>query len=181
MTAMTTSPKEIRRRLGLSQEAFWSRIGVTQSMGSRYERGWAIPKPVSTLLLLVHGKGIAPVNGRGEDPGAKQINARLDPREIRRKLGVTQVEFWSRIGMTQSAGSRYESGRAMPRTVQALLRLVQVERIELLGEIKNRLRAAPAPGSLHLESLNQGRTRPCMEPASPNRAIVPPSPSRPST
>ncbi len=149
MTAMTASPKEIRRRLGLSQEAFWSRIGVTQSMGSRYERGWAIPKPVRRLLLLVHGKGIAPVNGRGEDPDGKHINARLDPREIRRKLGVTQVEFWSRIGTTQSAGSRYESGRAMPRTVQALLRLVEVDHIEISGKLKNRFRATPAPGSLH--------------------------------
>ncbi|MCU0898568.1 MAG: helix-turn-helix domain-containing protein [Burkholderiales bacterium] len=55
----------------------------------------------------------------------------LDPREIRRKLGLNQEEFWTRIGVTQSGGSRYESGRAMPKPVQELLRLVHVERIDL--------------------------------------------------
>jgi hypothetical protein len=33
------NPREIRQRLGLNQEAFWTRIGVTQSGGSRYEAG----------------------------------------------------------------------------------------------------------------------------------------------
>ena len=124
------NPRKIRRRLGLNQEEFWSMIGVSQSTGSRYERGSAMPKPVRTLLILVHGKGITPFNGQAENVGTKIVKARLDAREIRRKLGVSQLEFWSRIGMTQSAGSRYETGRAMPRTVQALLRLGQFEHIE---------------------------------------------------
>lgn len=55
----------------------------------------------------------------------------LDVREIRRKLGLNQSEFWSQIGVTQSGGSRYESGRDIPRPVQALLRLVHVERIDI--------------------------------------------------
>lgn len=55
----------------------------------------------------------------------------LDVREIRRKLGLNQSEFWSEIGVTQSGGSRYESGRDIPRPVQALLRLVHVERIDI--------------------------------------------------
>ncbi|NWK80242.1 DNA-binding transcriptional regulator [Aquitalea sp. LB_tupeE] len=54
-----------------------------------------------------------------------------NPREIRRKLGLNQQEFWSRIGVTQSGGSRYESGRNMPKPVRELLRLVHVEQIEL--------------------------------------------------
>ena len=37
-----------------------------------------------------------------------------NPREIRRRLRLNQQEFWSRIGVTQSGGSRYESGRGMP-------------------------------------------------------------------
>lgn len=53
------------------------------------------------------------------------------PREIRRKLGLNQQDFWSRIGVTQSGGSRYESGRNMPKPVRELLRLVHVERIDL--------------------------------------------------
>lgn len=55
----------------------------------------------------------------------------LDVREIRHKLGLNQSEFWSKIGVTQSGGSRYESGRSIPRPVQALLRLVHVEQIDI--------------------------------------------------
>ncbi|SMC28181.1 Transcriptional regulator, contains XRE-family HTH domain [Andreprevotia lacus DSM 23236] len=55
----------------------------------------------------------------------------VNPREIRLKLGMNQQEFWGRIGVTQSGGSRYESGRAMPKPVQELLRVVHVERIDL--------------------------------------------------
>jgi len=54
-----------------------------------------------------------------------------EPREIRRKLGLNQQQFWSRIGVTQSGGSRYESGRNMPRPVRELLRLVHVEQIDI--------------------------------------------------
>ena len=54
-----------------------------------------------------------------------------DPREIRRKLGLNQQQFWSKIGVTQSGGSRYESGRNMPRPVRELLRLVHVEQIDI--------------------------------------------------
>ena len=53
------------------------------------------------------------------------------PREIRRRLGLNQEEFWTRIGVTQSGGSRYESGRTMPKPVRELLRLVHVEQIDL--------------------------------------------------
>lgn len=56
---------------------------------------------------------------------------KIDPREIRRKLGMNQQEFWSLIGVTQSGGSRYESGRNMPRPVRHLLRLVHVERVDI--------------------------------------------------
>jgi transcriptional regulator with XRE-family HTH domain len=55
----------------------------------------------------------------------------LDVRELRRKLGLNQSQFWSKIGVTQSGGSRYESGRNVPRPVQALLRLVHVEQIDI--------------------------------------------------
>ena len=41
---------------------------------------------------------------------------------MRKKLNVNQSEFWSRVGIGQSAGSRYESGRNIPRPVQMLLR-----------------------------------------------------------
>ena len=56
---------------------------------------------------------------------------KTDPREIRRKLGLNQLKFWSKFGVTQSGGSRYESGRNMPRPVRELLRLVHVEQIDI--------------------------------------------------
>lgn len=57
-----------------------------------------------------------------------------NPREIRRNLGLNQQEFWSKIGVTQSGGSRYESGRGMPRPVEMLFQLCYVDGINL-GDI----------------------------------------------
>lgn len=47
--------REIRRLAALNQSEFWSRIGVTQSGGSRYESGRTIPKPVRSLLTIAYG------------------------------------------------------------------------------------------------------------------------------
>ena len=41
-----------RKKLGLNQKDFWTRSGVTQSGGSRYESGRNIPKPLAILLWL---------------------------------------------------------------------------------------------------------------------------------
>ncbi|TVT75862.1 MAG: helix-turn-helix domain-containing protein [Denitromonas halophila] len=60
-----------------------------------------------------------------------KANDKIDVREVRRKLGLNQSQFWSRIGVTQSGGSRYESGRNIPRPVQALLRLVHIEQVDI--------------------------------------------------
>ena len=62
-----SNPREIRRKLRMNQQEFWSRIGVTQSGGSRYESGRTMPKPVRELLRLVHIEGIALERARGED------------------------------------------------------------------------------------------------------------------
>ena len=56
---------------------------------------------------------------------------KVDAREVRRKLGLNQQQFWSKLGVTQSGGSRYESGRNIPRPVQQLLRLIHVEQIDI--------------------------------------------------
>lgn len=61
----------------------------------------------------------------------KLLDRVLNPREIRRRLGLNQEQFWTQIGVTQSGGSRYESGREMPKPVRELLRLVHVEQIDL--------------------------------------------------
>lgn len=47
----------------------------------------------------------------------------IDPVATRQKLGINQTKLWSRVGVTQSGGSRYESSRNIPRPVQMLLRI----------------------------------------------------------
>ena len=42
---------------------------------------------------------------------------------MRKKANLNQSEFWSPIGVTQSGGSRYESGRNIPKPVQRLLEI----------------------------------------------------------
>ena len=44
--------REYRRTRQESQYRFWSRFGVTQSRGSRFEMGTEIPPPVAILLKL---------------------------------------------------------------------------------------------------------------------------------
>ena len=45
----------------------------------------------------------------------------IDPVATRQKLGINQTKFWSRVGVTQSGGSRYESGRKIPKPIQHLI------------------------------------------------------------
>ena len=44
-----------------------------------------------------------------------------DVIHYREKKGLNQTEFWSRVGTTQSGGSRYESGRKIPAATKMLL------------------------------------------------------------
>ena len=44
-------------------------------------------------------------------------------RAFRKKIGLNQADFWSRLGVTQSGGSRYETGRNIPEPVQLLLHM----------------------------------------------------------
>ncbi len=51
-----TEAATLRAKQGTNQTAFWSRVGITQSGGSRYENGQCyIPEPVAMLLDLVYG------------------------------------------------------------------------------------------------------------------------------
>ncbi len=44
----------------------------------------------------------------------------------RKALGQNQSEFWREFGLTQSAGSRYESGRNIPPPTRKLIYLRHV-------------------------------------------------------
>ncbi len=55
---------------------------------------------------------------------AKKRKAKIpDLTGARNALGLNQRDYWERYGITQSSGSRYESGRAVPRPLAMLLRL----------------------------------------------------------
>lgn len=52
-----------------------------------------------------------------------------DTHKLRKSLGQNQMEFWNRLGVTQSGGSRYESGRDMPPPAQKLFHLAYLPKI----------------------------------------------------
>lgn len=56
----------------------------------------------------------------------KQPKRNIIIAEVRRTAGLNQSEFWSRIGVTQSGGSRYENGRPMPTPTAMLFDLVYI-------------------------------------------------------
>ena len=73
-------------------------------------------------------------------------------RDIRKKLGLNQSDFWSAVGVTQSGGSRYESGAKMSVQVNELLRLVYIEKVDLLKVNRNDLEVGR-----RLKQLNAGQ------------------------
>lgn len=55
--------KTMRTKLRLNQTEFWSRVGVTQSCGSRYESGVApVPAPCRIAVDLVYGSATSALN-----------------------------------------------------------------------------------------------------------------------
>ncbi|BBF84416.1 hypothetical protein DLM_2111 [Aquitalea magnusonii] len=52
-----------------------------------------------------------------------ETNANRDYRAMRRAMGMNQAQFWGAVNVTQSGGSRYESGRQAPVQVDELVRL----------------------------------------------------------
>lgn len=45
-------------------------------------------------------------------------------RVLRKKRGLNQADFWAHVGVTQSGGSRYETGRSIARPIEMLINLV---------------------------------------------------------
>src|SRR5574343_138799 len=68
---------------------------------------------------------------RGSKPKTLQPRFNESAKALRIKLGLTQSEFWGPVGVSQSGGSRYESGRKLPVSISTLLYLVHIEHIDL--------------------------------------------------
>jgi transcriptional regulator with XRE-family HTH domain len=72
---------------------------------------------------------------------ALRFKSDTEIRDIRKKLGLNQAQFWSQIGVTQSGGSRYESGRNVPKAVQMLLHVTygtEKQAADLLSWLRTR-------------------------------------------
>lgn len=100
-----------------------------------------------------------------------------DPRELRQKLGLNQQEFWGMIGVTQSGGSRYESGRAMPKPVQKLLRVVHMEGIDIGRLTRGDVEVITLLKSRRPDLYQRLRTQASGRGAS-SRSSMPPAPKR---
>ena len=70
-------------------------------------------------------------------------NLRHDRKEGPHGLGRNQQQFYANLGITQSAGSRYEAGRDLPTPTAILLELVASGAVseEQLLEARQRVQA----------------------------------------
>jgi transcriptional regulator with XRE-family HTH domain len=64
------------------------------------------------------------------------IESGKEAKLLRSKLGMNQSEFWSRISVTQSGGSHYESGRSLSRPVRLLLLLAYAPEKQAMAMLK---------------------------------------------
>lgn len=64
------------------------------------------------------------------------IESGKEAKLLRSKMGMNQSEFWSRISVTQSGGSRYESGRNLPKPVRLLLHLAYAPEKQAMAILK---------------------------------------------
>jgi transcriptional regulator with XRE-family HTH domain len=110
-----TNPREIRRKLHLNQQEFWSRIGVTQSGGSRYESGRTMPKPVRELLRLVHIEGIELEKARGSDFEVVSYLRRANPKLFQSLRKAASGRTPTTTGRASSAPARSNRSSRMRR------------------------------------------------------------------
>jgi len=95
----------------------------------------------------------------------KKIDKNLNLRKLRRNLGLNQHAFWSAVGVTQSGGSRYETGRSMSNPVRELVRLVHLEGINL-----NKVRGDHCLAGAELQRANPSLYKKLLQLAQARRA-----------
>lgn len=57
----------------------------------------------------------------------KKIKLIKDYRAVRQQSGLNQSDFWGRLGVKQSTGSRYENWREIPAATAILAHLAYVK------------------------------------------------------
>jgi len=61
---------------------------------------------------------------------------KFDLKEMRKKRGMNQSNFWAPLGVTQSGGSRYESDRNLPKPVESLVTIAYGTPAQLFKELQ---------------------------------------------
>lgn len=90
--------KRIRKQLGMTQEAFWVPLGITQAAGCKYENGWTIPKPIRILVFLNYVAGLRTDAFTRDGVASLMRLSRLQASEAAaeaEKLGATMTEAMS--------------------------------------------------------------------------------------
>jgi DNA-binding transcriptional regulator YiaG len=137
--------KKIRARLGLSQAKFAKRLGVSHGAVYQWEAGRM--KPGSKAAASLHALGAQPA-AVPTQPSAKRPKPRRKGRRfkatpavlkrVRAKLGVTQAELASLLGVSHSAVAKWEAGRISPREETA----AALQDLEGVGKREARRRLA---------------------------------------
>ena len=63
-------------------------------------------------------------------------------KDLRKRFGKTQSQFWQVLGVAQCTGSRYEVGREVPEPTAKLLQMVTADDEAAAVEMLRELRAA---------------------------------------
>jgi hypothetical protein len=64
-----------------------------------------------------------------------------DTKSVRLLRNETQADYWQRFGVTQSGGSRYESGRGIPKPTAMLMEMFNGGLIssEMLAKVRRKV------------------------------------------
>lgn len=128
--------RQLRESVGLNQSKFWGAVRVTQSGGSRYENERAAPQQVDILLRLAYAnegdaaallaslRNALPRDYKPKKSVVASLESGESLKELRRRMLLNQIDFWSLVRVTQSGGSRYEQGRSIPPSTMLLMQLV---------------------------------------------------------
>ena len=106
------SIRELRDSLGLSREAFAKSLGLNAHTIYEYETGRIAPSK-KALSKIRKEYGLRIVREREKGKVRKVLN-RMDVKEIRTALGLSQAELARELGVAPASVGHYENGRMNP-------------------------------------------------------------------
>ena len=106
------SIRELRDSLGLTREAFAKSLGLNAHTIYEYESGRIAPSK-KALSKIKREYGVRIVREREKGKVKKVLN-RMDVKEIRTALGLSQAELARELGIAPASVGHYENGRMNP-------------------------------------------------------------------